>query len=195
MLNIILILLGAYLIGAIPFSFVVAKFKGVDLRKVGSGNIGATNVYRTVGVVPGVIAFLCDSGKGYVAVMLANMISNGDAAVTVLGAAFVVIGHTFSPFMKFKGGKGVAAGVGVLFYLQPVVALIGLLSEIVIVAATRYVSLASILSGILVFVLMLFPTLNAEPAYTWFVLIIVSYIIYKHRSNIKRLINGEENKI
>jgi len=185
----------SYVLGAIPFSYLVAKVKGVDLAKVGSGNIGATNVYRSVGKLYGVIAFLLDAGKGYFVALLVNFFTFGDPTLTVIGATLAILGHTFSPFVGFKGGKGVATGVGVLFFLQPFVAIIGFISEIIIIMITRYVSLASILSGVLIFLLMLLPVFNTQLAYTVFVFIVVAYIIYKHKANIKRLFAGQENKI
>ena len=194
MLNIFLLIV-CYLLGAIPFSYFIAKAKGVDLTKVGSGNIGATNVYRSVGPFFGVLAFLFDAGKGFFAASIMNLFTLGDPVMTVIGATLAILGHTFSPFVGFKGGKGVATGVGVLFFLQPVVAIIGLVSELIIIKVTRYVSLASIISGVLVLFLMCLPMFNVERAYSWFVFIVVAYIIYKHKINIQRLIKGQENKI
>lgn len=195
MLDLILMLILCYLLGAIPFSYFVAKLKGVDLTKVGSGNIGATNVYRFVGKMYGVIAFFFDAGKGFFVVLLVNILTLGNPILTVLGATLAILGHTFSPFVGFKGGKGVATGVGVLFFLQPVVAIIGLVLELVIIKVTGYVSLASIVSGLVIFLLMLMPVFNTQPVYSLFVLVVVAYIIYKHKGNIKRLIKGQETKI
>ncbi|MDD4527272.1 MAG: glycerol-3-phosphate 1-O-acyltransferase PlsY [Candidatus Margulisbacteria bacterium] len=195
MLDLILMLILCYLLGAIPFSYFVAKLKGVDLTKVGSGNIGATNVYRSVGKMYGVIAFFFDAGKGFFVVLLVNILTLGNPILTVLGATLAILGHTFSPFVGFKGGKGVATGVGVLFFLQPVVAIIGLVLELVIIKVTGYVSLASIVSGLVIFLLMLMPVFNTQPVYSLFVLVVVAYIIYKHKGNIKRLIKGQETKI
>jgi glycerol-3-phosphate acyltransferase PlsY len=195
MLSLFLLLIVCYLLGAIPFSYLVARVKGVDLTKVGSGNIGATNVYRSVGPLFGVIAFFCDAGKGFFAALIINIFTYGDPLMTVIGSTLAVLGHTFSPFVGFKGGKGVATGVGVLFFIQPLVAIIGLVSELIIIKFTRYVSFASIVSGIIILILMFIPFFNVELAYSWFVFIVVAYIIYKHKINIQRLLKGQENKI
>ncbi|MEI7942533.1 MAG: glycerol-3-phosphate 1-O-acyltransferase PlsY [Candidatus Riflemargulisbacteria bacterium] len=193
MLEVGLLLLVCYLLGAIPFSYLIARARGVDLTKVGSGNIGATNVYRSVSPLFGVLAFLCDAGKGFFAAAIVNVF--GGPEMIVIGSTLAVLGHTFSPFVGFKGGKGVATGVGVLFFLQPVVAIIGLASELIIIKFTRYVSLASIVSGVIVFILMCLPVFNKELSYSLFVFIVVAYIIYKHKINIQRLLKGQENKI
>lgn len=195
MIDFLILLVVGYFFGSIPFSSIVATMKGVDLSKVGSGNIGATNVYRSVGPIYGVVAFLGDAGKGFFATLLVNSFADGDPLITVLGATCAVLGHTFSPFVRFKGGKGVATGLGILFFLQPFVAIIGLVSEFLVIKLTRYVSLASIISGLLVFLLMLLPVFNKEVVYSWFVGIVVGYIIYKHKANIVRLLKGKENKI
>lgn len=195
MIDFFLLLLVCYFLGSIPFSYLVARVKGVNLAKVGSGNIGATNVYRSVGPFYGVVAFFGDAGKGFFATLLVNSFTGGDSLITVLGATCAVLGHTFSPFVGFKGGKGVATGLGILFFLQPLVALIGLVSEFLIIKVTRYVSLASIISGLIVLFLMFLPVFNVELVYSWFVFIVVIYIIYKHKANIIRLLKGQENKI
>ena len=195
MLNGFLLFMVCYLLGAIPFSYLIARVKGVDLTKVGSGNIGATNVYRSVSPLFGVLAFLCDAGKGFFAASIVNLFTLGDPGMTVIGSTLAVLGHTFSPFVGFKGGKGVATGVGVLFFLQPVVAIIGLVCELIIIKITRYVSLASIISGVIILFLMCLPVFNVEREYSWFVFIVVAYIIYKHKINIQRLLKGQENKI
>jgi acyl phosphate:glycerol-3-phosphate acyltransferase len=194
-LNIIQILVFSYFGGAIPFSWIIAKINNVDLTKTGSGNIGATNVYRSVGHFWGFVAFFFDSLKGFVVALAVNSVSSGDPLITILGAVLSLVGHTLSPYVKFKGGKGVATGIGILFFIQPIVAIISLCFALLIIVITKYVSLASLSSGLLVFLLLFVPIFQVEKIYHIFVSVAVVYIFYKHKANIIRLFKGEENKI
>ncbi len=185
----------AYLLGSIPFSYYIGLVKGVNLLKVGSGNVGATNIYRNLGMKYAVVAFLLDSLKGFLAVYLASQIAPAnDVFITISGLA-AVLGHTFTPFLNFKGGKGVATGLGLLFFMQPVIALSAFVLEFIIIFTTRYVSLASIISGLFVLVMAYTPVFTLPLSYKLMITIAVAYIIFKHKVNIQRLMQGTENKV
>ncbi len=200
MVLLIIYLLAAYLIGSIPTGYLFGWWlKGVDIRKQGSGNIGATNVFRVVGKVPGVIVLLLDILKGLVTVTVLSDILfkvvlpiNQSLFKIILGLA-VIAGHNWTVFLKFKGGKGVATSAGVLLGLEPVAVLICFLIWILVFIVTHYVSLSSIISALF---LPLFTFLfYKSPELIIFSLIICIIGIYKHRSNIKRLLSGTETKI
>ena len=188
-------LVGAYFLGAIPFSFLIGGYKGVNLLEVGSKSSGATNVYRTLGLKYAVIAFLLDMMKGYVAMWIAYHINSLDNLWVVAAGLAAVVGHTFTPFLNFKGGKGVATGVGLMLFMKPEIAFIGFVLEMAIIAITRYVSLASILSALAIFVMSWLPFFAVIPAYRWLIFVAVAYVIFKHIPNMKRLASGQENKI
>ena len=191
MITIVVVLL-SFLIGSVPFAYIVARIKGIDLTKVGSGNIGATNVWRSIGPAAGTAVFFLDFFKGFIAVNIAKRLDLAPAAIIICAAA-VILGHTFSVFLKFKGGKGVATGLGVVFGIAPYNFLLCFTLGIAIIAMTGYVSLASITGAIFLSILM-FSTRQPAP-YAWGFLLLVAYVIYKHIPNIKRLLNGTENKI
>ncbi|MDD5456617.1 MAG: glycerol-3-phosphate 1-O-acyltransferase PlsY [Candidatus Margulisbacteria bacterium] len=188
-------IIAAYFLGAIPFSYLVGKLRGVDLLRTGSKSSGATNVYRTLGFGYAAFAFFLDAAKGYVAIFCASYILPGQHVFMVVCGLAAILGHTFTPFLKFKGGKGVATGVGVLFFIQPVIAMIGFLLEFIIIFFTRYVSLASILSALVILILAYLPFFQMPASYIGLITVAVIYIIYKHIPNIKRLIKGQENKV
>ncbi|AQS58600.1 glycerol-3-phosphate 1-O-acyltransferase PlsY [Desulforamulus ferrireducens] len=185
-----LLIIGAYLIGSIPFGFLLARlWKGIDIRQHGSGNIGATNVWRTLGKGPGIIVLLLDALKGIAAVMLAKQL--GTTEYVVLAAALaVMMGHSFPIWLGFKGGKIIATGAGAVLAITPVPLLLALLVWIITVALSRYVSLGSILAAIsLPIWVFLFEQNNSIFVFT---LLAASFAVWKHRSNIKRLLNGTE---
>ena len=182
----------SYLIGSVPFAYIVAKIKGVDLTKVGSGNIGATNVWRSVGQIEGTAVFFLDFLKGYVAVVIAKRLDLAPLVI-ILCAGAVILGHTFSVFLRFKGGKGVATGLGVVFGIAPYNFVLCFALGMGIIAMTGYVSLASI-TGALFLSILMFTTRQPAP-YAWGILLLAAYVIYKHVPNIKRLFNGTENRI
>ena len=195
-MNMLSAIIISYLIGSIPFGYLVARiWKGVDIRQLGSGNIGATNVWRNLGPSAGILALTGDTCKGAVAVILAKQLGyNHNVNTTVLLASLAVLaGHSYPIYLKFKGGKMVATGLGVLLATTPKVALVGLTIWLVFVAISRYVSLGSIAAAVSVPITML---VLREP---WQVLVFgftaSGLAIYKHSSNIKRLLNGTENKI
>jgi glycerol-3-phosphate acyltransferase PlsY len=186
------IILIAYIIGSIPFGIIISRARGVDLRKVGSGNIGATNVLRAVGKKEAILTLLGDILKGTVGVLLAKALSQSETVV-VLSAIAAVLGHDFSIFLRFKGGKGVATSIGVLIGYAPVVALVTVNVWILVVFFYRYSSLGALVSFTFVPVFMLL----ARKGYEGMLLSVVltALIYFKHRQNIKRLLEGREPKI
>ncbi len=186
----LLFILLTYLIASIPFGFIVGKLSGKDITKEGSGNIGATNVARTIGKKAGVIVLLLDALKGFIPVYISKLYFD-DQFVAVI-AIVAIIGHCYSIFMKFKGGKGVATGLGVLLALSPKVALIVITLWLGIFLTTGYVSLASVISAFMSWIMMNY--VEANYYYTIAALISSVIIVYKHSSNIERLIKGTENR-
>lgn len=187
-------LLGAYLIGSIPASFLIAKIgKGIDIRQHGSGNPGATNVFRVCGPVPGVAAFVLDALKGYVPVFLALRFFGPNAILPpVLVGAAAIIGHMFTVFLRFKGGKGVATGAGTFFAMFPWPTIYAFILFWIVLLLTGYVSLGSIVAAVF---LPLFCWFTGVPAPLSIVATIVSIIIvFKHRKNIRNLCAGTEYK-
>ena len=194
MLKIIIYLLFAYLCGAIPFGYIIAKvFKHVDIRTVGSGNTGATNVYRSISKTLGVLTLILDLLKGFVPVYC-TMLLNPDSVWLIISVAFItIIGHIFTVFLNFNGGKGVATGCGVFLALNPLAILICFLVFVLFLVIFRYVSLASIMAAATLPVSLYF--LNSTHEIVIFASIISVLVIVRHISNIKRLLNGTENKI
>ncbi|MEW4488511.1 glycerol-3-phosphate 1-O-acyltransferase PlsY [Thalassoglobus sp. JC818] len=195
----------AYLIGSIPFSLLIARFFGkIDLRFHGSGNVGATNVARTMGAKWGAFALLMDAGKGMAAVGLIPllMVMSPDDLIhqKVLAAVMAVVGHMYSCWIRFRGGKGVATALGAVTVLAPQGMLIALVGFIVAFLATRIVSLSSIVAAV-VFAAgqLLIGQKSLWQANTWslgaFSVVVPALIIFQHRSNIVRLLRGEEQKL
>ena len=187
-----ILMLAGYLLGSIPFGFIIGKIGKIDVRKAGSGNIGATNVMRTMGPVPGGLVLALDALKGTLPVWLAQAYS-GDPTIVVLCGLAAIIGHSFPVFLGFKGGKGVATGAGVLLGIAPDMFLFGLVLFLVIVGLTRYVSAGSVLAAVTVFIL--FIVLGKPLPYTVLVGLAAVLIVLRHLPNIKRLIAGTELRI
>ncbi|MGP8246514.1 MAG: glycerol-3-phosphate 1-O-acyltransferase PlsY [Bryobacteraceae bacterium] len=187
------VLLVAYLLGSIPFGYLLVRWKtGGDVRASGSGNIGATNVLRTTGRLAGVATLLLDIGKGYLAVWIARQWTDESALWMSLAALAVMAGHAYSVFLGFKGGKAVASFVGAFLCLTPFALGMETIVFVTVVAWTRYISLGSII-GAATFPLAVW-LLQQPPAPVWIAAIIAgAFIIYKHRSNIERLRQGREN--
>jgi glycerol-3-phosphate acyltransferase PlsY len=187
-----LILIGAaYLIGSIPTGLLLGKAYGIDVRKEGSGNIGATNLYRTVGRKVGVITLIGDCLKGLLPVLLVKLSSlPPESAVWVGLAAFC--GHVFSLFLKFKGGKGVATALGVFLALAPLALLIAVVVFAALMFAWRYVSLGSISAAAVMPLAVFF--LGGTRAELIVTIIIAAIVIARHHENIKRLLSGTENR-
>ena len=181
----------AYVFGSVPFGVVLARFKNVDLRQKGSGNIGATNVARTLGKTAGLLTLIGDGGKGFLSGWVAGQLLGPPWEIAMAGF-LAYCGHVFSIFLKFKGGKGVATGLGVFLYLMPLSAAVAFVVFVVSLAVTRYVSLSSLLAALC---LPLFGILFEAPQPA----VIVSWVMagitcYKHRENIARLRAGTESK-
>ena len=191
MLLIFLILIG-YILGSIPFGYIIGKIAGVDVTKTGSKNIGATNVVRVLGKKFGVPVFILDFLKGTFAVLLASTYTNDPLYIIIVGFS-AILGHMFSVFMKFKGGKGSATGLGVLVAITPDVFFFGALIVILTIIITRYVSVGSMVGTFCVFVLMIL--LQKPLPYVLATLFMFLFSVVKHKANIQRLIAGTENKI
>ncbi len=187
-----LILILSYFLGSIPFGYLVARYKRIDIRQHGSGNIGATNVFRTLGTSAGVTVFILDVLKGTLAVYLGLQFSQNPWFIILCGLA-AIIGHSFSPFLKFTGGRGVATGLGVLLGIAPDIFVFAFLFAALVIYVTRYVSVASILTVILVTFSLII--LGRPLPYSLIALIVTILIIVRHIPNIKRLMSGTENKI
>ncbi len=183
----------SYLIGSVPFSFLVARAFGVrDVRRVGSGNVGATNVARNAGRGAGVLAFVLDAAKGAAAVALAIWLAHGEAALPAVAAVSVVIGHMYPVWLRFQGGKGVASGLGAFAPLAPWAAAASVLAFLVVTATTRYVSLGSIAGALTLASLGLAhpgPGLVALAAG-----LTAALIVLRHRSNLLRILRGAERR-
>lgn len=193
MMDYILSAIFAYLIGSIPSGLILGKlFWHKDLREHGSHNIGATNAWRTLGKGAGIAVFVADSLKGQAGVALGLLLA-GTPLAAVIGGLFAIIGHSFSIFLRFHGGKGVATSLGVLTMLMGNVTLLVFAVWFAIVYMTRYVSLGSVVAGFLTPVLAALFSYPME--YVLFTVIAAILVIVRHRENIKRLMNGTENKI
>jgi acyl phosphate:glycerol-3-phosphate acyltransferase len=183
----------AYLIGGLPFGYWFVRLSaGKDIRTMGSGNIGASNVHRTLGRKPGVIVLLLDVLKGFTAVWLAAVISRGDSSALAVAALSVMLGHCYPVFLRFRGGKAVACFIGAFLYLTPFsVAIVGVVF-IAVVALTRFISLASII-GALLFPLPVWLVEQAEPPILIASIAAALLIVYRHKGNIARLRAGTEH--
>jgi len=192
----------AYLLGAIPFGLFIPRLFGIsDIRKQGSGNTGATNVYRIAGPIPAIIVLVGDIGKGVLAVVIASQLASGwiDAEYLKLTSGMsAVVGHMYPIYVRFKGGKGVNTALGVMLTLIPIQALIALVVFILTVSVSRFISLGSILASLaLVAGVAVFSQANLQnihPVYLPATAILSLLIIFAHRSNIRRLLKGNENK-
>jgi glycerol-3-phosphate acyltransferase PlsY len=194
MLHPLLLLLGAYLLGSLPFSFLVARLFGVkDVRSVGSGNVGATNVMRSAGKAAGILAFVLDASKGAAAALLARGLFGEASAFVPAAAAAAVVGHMYPVWLGFRGGKGVATGAGAFLPIAPAATLVGLVTFTATLAATRYVSAASVTAAV---ALAAATFLTGRTAATcWTALAIALFIVFKHRTNLRRLAAGTENRL
>ena len=201
MFAILLSVLAGYLLGSVPFGLLVSRMKGMDIRQHGSGNIGATNVWRVCGWRYGLPVFVLDVLKGVASVLFARWIAprfDGDPAwAGIVAATACILGHSFPIWLRFKGGKGVATSLGVLFGLMPMVSLGVLLLWAVIFKASGYVSLASIVAAVAL-PLLAGGAQYAGWGYGWpcvgFAVIAALLVIMRHRSNIQRLRAGTESR-
>ena len=197
MINHLIIILISYFIGSISTSYIIAKkMIGVDIRTQGSGNAGSTNVLRTLGKKAGILTFIGDMLKGVIAVLIAKSIaamSHIDVVTaSYIAVVFVVIGHNWPIYLGFRGGKGVATSLGAMIAVNPVIALSCFAFFILIVCVTKYVSLGSVLSICTSPIIMIFIGNYKGLVVTLF---LSASVVFKHRENIKRLLNGTERKI
>jgi glycerol-3-phosphate acyltransferase PlsY len=190
--------IAAYILGSIPFGLLLTKlFGGADVRKEGSGNIGATNVARVAGTLPGILTLLLDAAKGATAVLLAEHLSNDSAMWMMIAGFAALVGHCFPIWLNFKGGKGVATAAGLFLVLCPLAFLGSLLLFILVVVFWRYVSLGSIAAAAAMPLLIYFlwaPRHAPPPVITFGALAVAMLIVYKHDANIQRLVEGVEPK-
>jgi acyl phosphate:glycerol-3-phosphate acyltransferase len=181
----------AYLLGGISFSYLAGRIlKGVDLRELGSGNLGATNTMRQVGIAPGVAVMILDGLKGYLAVMIAQRYVGG-STVAVLAGLAAIFGHSFTPFLKFRGGKGVATSAGVFIRLAPLATGCALLVFLLLMVISRTVSISS-LGAATALPLLVYWRQPEAASLQIFALLVTILIWLRHRSNLKRLVRGEE---
>ena len=190
---------GAYLIGGIPFGSLIGKMRGVDVRTVGSKNIGATNVFRTVGKKWGLLAFFCDVMKGLIPTLIASSLFPHPSSIPLCVGIACVVGHMLTPYMKFKGGKGVATAFGMLIALLPATVGIAFAIFALTFACSNYISLGSCVAATSLAVMVWIPFLDhtgsRDLPLCILVTLIAAFIVWKHRSNIGRFVRGEENKI
>jgi glycerol-3-phosphate acyltransferase PlsY len=188
----IIVVVVAYLLGSIPFGYLIVRRKmGADIRQTGSGGTGATNVSRRAGKAAGVLTLLLDAAKGSAAVLIARAVA-GDDWLIAAAAIAALVGHMFPVWLSFRGGKGVATGVGIFLVLAPIPLLCAGVIFVAIVALTRYVSLGSIIAAILI------------PVFVWLLsdlrpllvaaIVGAALIIFAHRGNIQRLVSGTESR-
>lgn len=189
----------AYLLGGLPTAVILGKtFKGIDVREHGSMNSGATNAGRVLGKKWFYIVMICDAIKGAIPVILALSFGLHELPALIVGVV-AILGHTYSIYLKFKGGKGVATSLGVIVVLVPLVTVILLIIFIVVYKVSKFVSLGSIVCSILfpilVYLFIVFGIYSNDRLPVVYVgIILAAYIVYKHRSNISRLMTGKENK-
>ena len=203
----IIIALIAYAIGSVNFSVIISKkMAGFDVREKGSGNAGSTNVLRTVGKKAAAITLVCDILKGVVAILVALVIGlfakeSSKAILVEVAALAVVLGHTFPIFFGFRGGKGVATSLGIILLINWKIGLICLVFALTLMALTRMVSLGSISASVLFAVLTMFITdsyvagIEHDFSFVVFGVLLAAFVIFNHRSNLKRILNGTENKL
>ena len=191
----ILIIFVSYLLGSLPTGFLIGKYlKNIDLRTVGSGSTGATNVLRNIGKWPALFVFLIDVGKGLIAVKIAQYYAAQDL-IEVLAGISAIAGHIWPIWLRGKGGKAVATGLGMFLALSWKVGLASLGIFLIVLAKTKFVSLSSISAAILLPFFMFLYLGNFVNSYFFISFIVAVLVIWKHRTNIARLIEGEESKI
>lgn len=191
----------AYLLGAIPCGFLIARARGIDIRTVGSGNIGATNVFRSVGKGWGILTFFCDALKGFIPAWLFPLLAcrlfgwAGGPAIAVVCACLAIAGHNWPIYLGFKGGKGIATSLGALLGIAPAAAGLAALCWIIIFLATRYVSVASIAAaGTVMLAGWFFYYRGSGLLLPGVLTLLGAMAIWRHKANIRRLLSGTENR-
>ena len=196
MTHLLLTAVAAFLLGSLPTGYLVARSRGVDIRQHGSGNIGATNVFRTLGKPLGISVFVIDALKGFAAVWLALRLVPGEWS-GIVAAVAVIAGHNYTPWLGFKGGKGIATSAGVLLALMPLAVLAIAVVWFAVFFASRYVSLASICASAalpLAVAALWWTGRGGNAPLLVFALVISALAIWRHRSNIQRLRDGTESR-
>jgi glycerol-3-phosphate acyltransferase PlsY len=190
------LIVAAYLIGAIPFSYLVARSRGIDLRAVGSGNVGGANVWRSTGFGPFVVAASLDILKGMLPTLAGLRLLPGHFFAIILVGVAAVLGHTFPVYLGFRGGKAVGTSTGVLLAIFPLLIPFGLTAWIIAFLITRMTSVGSLSAAAVVFFLgtLFYLTGHMPLAYALFVWIMAAFVVYLHRANIQRLREGTENR-
>jgi len=191
-LAVVCIVIG-YLAGSIPTGYLVARARGVDIQKVGSGNIGATNVLRSVGLIPGILVALMDPLKGFLATLLPQLIGVGAWGVAFTGLA-TVLGNNFNVFLKLRGGKGIATSLGAFLAIDPWITLLSAVIGIITIALGRYVSLGSLI-GLLAAPLLILASGNFNFAYLSLAVALALLAFVRHHENIRRLAQGTERRL
>ncbi len=195
-----LVLISCYLLGSIPSSYIIGRlFKGIDLRKHGSGNLGAANTFRVLGVKAAIPVLLFDVGKGFLAVKLVSFTGTGGIVLILSAALAVILGHNFSVFMRFSGGKGVGTTSGAFLAMSPLAVGICFMIWLIMLLSFRIVSIASIVAtGFLPITIILTNCYAGCDTHIYVIILSIvaaMLVIYKHRSNIRRLLAGTEKKI
>lgn len=192
-MRVVLLTILAYLLGSIPTSYLIGRLKGIDLREHGSGNLGGTNAFRVMGVIAAIPVIVVDVAKGFVPAYFFSAWDGASSSNLALVYGIAAIsGHVFSVFMRFRGGKGVATGGGVIIALAPAAALVSLLVWIGVVAITGYVSVASLAAATLVPVT---AWLTGEPRpISIFFMFVACFVWWTHRTNLRRLVSGRESR-
>jgi len=185
----------SYLIGAIPTSYIIGKaFHGIDLREHGSGNLGATNAFRTLGAKSAIPVVVVDIGKGLLPVWLFPRIVDVGFGWTLAFGAAAIVGHMFSVWVRFKGGKGMATSAGVFLGLAPWAVLGSLIVWVALTFSTGYVSVGSLAAAVVTPVLVAFTPHEGGAALFWFSVALAAVVIWAHRANVGRLLRGQENR-
>ncbi len=188
-----LLILVAFLLGGVPFGYVLGKFKGVDVRKHGSGNVGATNVARVLGKPYGVAVYVLDFLKGFLPTLVAVKVFGHESWITTAVGLAAVLGHMFSPFLGFKGGKGVATSSGVLFAVSPLLGFFVLAVWFLTYKLSGYVSVGSLAAAFAA--VYLAGVLNFPFNLKFLIVLVTVFVLIKHKSNIERLEEGRELKV
>ncbi len=193
-ITIIILTTVAYLLGAVPFGLLVAKMHGVDIREKGSGNIGATNVFRVIGKGWGIFTFTLDALKGFIPAFVFPALANAEPVYGVLFGISAIIGHTFPVFLKFKGGKGVATSAGMILGVAPFAVGVGFVVWLIVVFTSRYVSLASIMAALAVGISVWLDPKQDSQVIQVALSVMSVLVVWLHRANIKRLLSGTESR-
>jgi len=201
MVTLAVLVIGSYLLGSIPFGYLAGRLVGIDIRQAGSGNVGATNVVRVLGKGYGYPVFALDVLKGFAAAKISMLMApgrpqewNSPEIFGILAAISSVLGHLYPPWLKFKGGKGVATSAGALLALTPIATLIGVAIWIIVFWLTGYVSLASVIAAVVLPIVILFLSWHQNKPLFYFSACVAAVVVWRHRSNLSRLIRGTESR-